>query len=93
MAECFPGGSDCKETACNAGDPGSIAESGRFPGEGNSSPLSYSCLEKSHGQRCLEGTHRVGDMIEQLTNTFCGRTMTATTIDYMISFEFVITNL
>ena len=27
----FPGGSDGKESACNAGDPGSIPESGRFP--------------------------------------------------------------
>ena len=30
----FPGGSDGKEFACNAGDPGSIPGSGRFPGEG-----------------------------------------------------------
>ena len=41
----FPGGSDCKESACNAGDPGSIPGSGRSPGEGNDSPLQYSCLE------------------------------------------------
>ena len=31
----FPGGSDSKESACNAGDPGSIPESGRSLGEGN----------------------------------------------------------
>ena len=31
----FPGGSDGRETACNAGDWGSIPGSGRFPGEGN----------------------------------------------------------
>ena len=41
----FPGGSDGKEFACNAGDPGSIPGSGRSPGEGNSNPLQYSCLE------------------------------------------------
>ena len=41
----FPGGSDSKESACNAGDPGSIPGSGRSPGEGNSNPLQYSCLE------------------------------------------------
>ena len=35
-----------KETACSAGDPGLIPRSGRFPGEGNSNPLQYSCLEK-----------------------------------------------
>ena len=34
-----------KESACNAGDLGSIPESGRFPGEGNNNPLQYSCLE------------------------------------------------
>ena len=31
----FPGGSDCKEFACNAGDTGLIPGSGRPPGEGN----------------------------------------------------------
>ena len=43
----FPGGSDNKEPACNAGDPGSIPGSGRSPGEGNGYPLQYSCLENS----------------------------------------------
>ena len=43
----FPGGSDGKESACNAGDPGSILGSGRAPGEGNGSPLQCSCLENS----------------------------------------------
>ena len=41
----FPGGSVCKESACNAGDLGSIPELGRSPGEGNGNPLQYSCLE------------------------------------------------
>ena len=41
----FPGGSGGKESACNAGDLGSIPGSGRFPGEGNGNPLQYSCLE------------------------------------------------
>ena len=41
----FPGGSVSKESASNAGDPGSIAGLGRSPGEGNGSPLQYSCLE------------------------------------------------
>ena len=40
----FPGGSDGKESAYNVIDPGSIPGSGRFPGEGNSYPLQYSCL-------------------------------------------------
>ena len=41
----FPGGSDAKASACNAGDPGSISGSGRYSGEGNGNPLQYSCLE------------------------------------------------
>ena len=41
----FPGGSDCKASAYNAGDLGSIPGSGRSPGEGNGNPLQYSCLE------------------------------------------------
>ena len=41
----FPGGSDGKASAYNAGDPGSILGSGRTPGAGNGNPLQYSCLE------------------------------------------------
>ena len=41
----FPGGSDGEEFAYSAGDPGSIPESRRSPGEGNGNPLQYSCLE------------------------------------------------
>ena len=43
----FPGGSDDKESACSAGDLGSIPGSGRSPGEGNGNPLQYPCLENS----------------------------------------------
>ena len=41
----FPGGSEVKASACNAGDLGSTPGSGRSPGEGNGNPLQYSCLE------------------------------------------------
>ena len=41
----LPYGSDGKESACDAGDLGSIPGSGRSPGEGNGNPLQYSCLE------------------------------------------------
>ena len=41
----FPGGSDGKDSACNAGSLGSIPGSGRPPREGNGNPLQYSCLE------------------------------------------------
>ena len=40
----FPGSSEGKESSCNARDPGSIPESGKSPGEGNSYPLQYCCL-------------------------------------------------
>ena len=43
----FSSGSDSREYACNAGDPGTIPGSGRCPGEGNGYPLQYSCLENS----------------------------------------------
>ena len=43
----FPGGSDGKESACNAGDLGSIPGLGTSPGEGNGNPLQYSCLDQN----------------------------------------------
>ena len=43
----FPGGSDSKESTCDAGDRDSIPGLGRFPGEVNGDPLQYSCLENS----------------------------------------------
>ena len=43
----FPVGSDCKKSACSAGDPGLIPGLERSPGEGHSNPLQYSCLENS----------------------------------------------
>ena len=42
----IPGGSDGKESTCNAGDLGSILGLGRSPGGGHGNPLQYSCLEK-----------------------------------------------
>ena len=47
----FPGGSDGKESTCNAGDLGSIPQLGRSPGEGQNNLLQYSCLKNPHGQR------------------------------------------
>ena len=41
----FPIGSDGKESVCNTVDPGSVPGLGQSPGEGNSYPLQYSCLE------------------------------------------------
>ena len=41
----FPGGSEVKASACNAGDLCLIPGLGRSSGEGNGNPLQYSCLE------------------------------------------------
>ena len=48
----FTGGSDSKESACNAGDLGSIPESGTSPGEGNGNPLPTPVFlpKEFHGQ-------------------------------------------
>ena len=45
----------CKESACNAGDLGSIPGLGRAPGGGHGNPLQYYCLENPHGQGSLAG--------------------------------------
>ena len=52
----FPGGSDDKESACSAGDLGSIPGSGRSPGEGDGYPLQYSCLENPMDRRAWWAT-------------------------------------
>ena len=51
----FPGGSVSKESACSAGNPGSIPGLGRPPGGGHGNPLQCSCLENAHGPRSLVG--------------------------------------
>ena len=66
----FPGGSDGKESPCNAGDPGSTPGSGRSPGKENGNLLQYFAV-KSHGQRSLAcyspWGHKELDMTELLT--------------------------
>ena len=52
---CFPGGSDGKESTCNAGDLGSIPGLGESSGGGYGDPLQYSCLENPQEQRILAG--------------------------------------
>ena len=56
----FPGGSDGKESACNAGDLGSVPGLGRSPGEGNVFSTPVFLPGKSHGQRSLEGFNSWG---------------------------------
>ena len=65
----FPGGSGGKESTYNVGDPGSIPGSGSSLGEGNDSPLQYSCLEKSHGWRNLVDC-KESDRLSDFTFTF-----------------------
>ena len=62
-------GSDSKESACNAGDPGLIPGLGRSPGEGNSNPLQYSCLQNfmDRGARWA-AVHGVAKSWTQLSN-------------------------
>ena len=59
----FPGGSDSKESACNAGDASSIPGSGRSTGEGNGYSLHYFYLENSMDK---PGGHKELDTTEQL---------------------------
>ena len=62
----FPGGSDVKESAYNAGDLGSVPGLGRSSRKEHGNPIQYSCLENPHGQRSLESysprSHKESDM-------------------------------
>ena len=66
----FPGGSDGKESACNA-EQGSILGLERCPGEGNGYPLQYFCLENPMDRRAWQATvHAVTKVRhDQVTNT------------------------
>ena len=56
----FPGGSDSKESACNAGNLGLIPGSGRSPGERNGNTLQYFCLENPIDREAWMGSQSVG---------------------------------
>ena len=70
----FPLGSAGKESASSAGDLGSIPVSGRSPGEGNGSPLQYSCLENSMDSRAwwaiVHGVAKSQTRLSDFTFTF-----------------------
>ena len=70
----FPGGSEGKAFAYNAGDPFSMSGSGRSPGEGNGNPLQYSSLENPMDRRAWWATvHAVAkelDTTERLNNNY-----------------------
>ena len=66
----IPAGTDSKESACNVGDPGSIAGSGRSPGGGNGNPLQYSCLENPTDRGAWRATrHGVATWTRLSTHT------------------------
>ena len=68
----FLGGSDGKESACNAEDLGSIPGLGRSPGEENGNPLHYSSLENSKDEGAWQATvHRVAKSWTQLSDFTC----------------------
>ena len=57
----------CKESACNAGDQGSIPGLERSPGGGHGNPLQYSCLENPMDKGAWQDTvHRVAKSQTQL---------------------------
>ena len=70
----FPGGSDGKESTCNAGDLGSIPGLGRSRGERGCQPIPVFVPGETHGQRNLAGcspeSRKESDTTEQLTLSF-----------------------
>ena len=65
----YPGGSDGKEFACNAGDLGLIPESERSTREGNGNPYQDSCLENSTGRGAWQViVHGVANSLTRLSN-------------------------
>ena len=66
----FPGGSEVKASACNAGDPGLT------PGEGNGNPLQYSCLENPmEGGAWWATVHGVAKSQTQLSDKLLSSSM------------------
>ena len=95
---CFPGGSEVKVSAYNAGDLGSICGSGRSPGEGNGNPLQYSCLEnpmdrgawwvaKSWGRKELDTTKRLHSLTQ---NKSLSEYLTKHILKFLSGFFFVV---
>ena len=70
----MPGGSDGKESTCNAGDPGSVPRLGKSPGEGNDLPTPVFLPGEFHGERSLPSYRawdcKQSDMTEEIALCF-----------------------
>ena len=64
----IPDGSDSKESACSAEDPGLTPWSGRFPGEGNGYPLQCSCLKNSTDRGAWQATDQLAKSWTRLSD-------------------------
>ena len=90
----FPGGSDSKASAYNAGDPGSTPGLGRSPGEGNGNPLQYSCLENPMDGGTWQATvhgvvmsqTRLSDFTFKITS-MCGSTVLSPWPCYLVCYS------
>ena len=71
----FPGGSDGKESACHAGDLGSIPGLGRSPGGRHGNPLQCSSLENPHGHRSLAGCSPWGHKELDYKESCCSKSL------------------
>ena len=82
----FPGGSDGKASACNAGDLGLIAGWGRSLEEGNGKPLQYSCLENSMDRgawwAAVHGATKSWTRLSDFFSSFVGYLLTSFTFPY-----------
>ena len=82
----FPGDPDGKESACNAGDPGSMPGLGRSPGEGNGNPLHNSCLENLMNRGAWRATvHGVAKSQTRLSDQHFLRCLVI--LDHLLLFQ------
>ena len=82
-----PRGSDGKESACNAGDLGSIPGLGRSPGEGNGNPLQYSCMGNAMDKGALWAVvHGFAKSQTWLRHTHTNKTLTCSCLFYFFFF-------
>ena len=74
MNQGFPGGSDGKESTCNAGDLGLIPGLGRSPGGGHGNSLQYACLENPHAPiipGIAKSWTQLRDFIFEIASKYC----------------------